>query len=185
MLIAHNNFHFDSKFIDVLFKKNNRKVPNNWIFLDSLFHMKKISPGFPSYSLGKLYEILFGTCLPSAHSALGDVKGLERVYINLVEEKVSEKGYQEMIMTNDGYMRVSAFHDDFLTQSIKLLDVHEYVLNRLEKEGINTLDDLKSYYQKNEEIIDNHIKNILKISSKYYRNRLIFWGEYLVFMAKI
>ena len=113
MLIAHNNFHFDSKFIDVFFKKNNRKVPNNWIFLDSLDHIKFASPGLRGYSLGKLYERAFDAPLDNAHSAIGDVKGLEHTYIHYVEEVMSEKDYQKMIMTEDSFMRISSFHVDF------------------------------------------------------------------------
>tara|TARA_B100000780_G_C21126983_1_gene457770 strand:+ start:19625 stop:20452 length:828 start_codon:yes stop_codon:yes gene_type:complete len=181
MLIAHNNFHFDSKFIDVIFKKNNRTVPNNWIFLDSIDHIKYTVPGLPSYSLGNLYKRIFNTPLNNAHSALGDVKGLEKVYIECVEHNLIDTEYQSMIMSENQFMRISSFHCDFFKQSITLLDIHDYVLKILKKNNINTLDDLAYYYRDNDNF-DNVIKNTMKISSKYYRNRIGFWGEYLNFM---
>jgi len=182
MLIAHNNFHFDSKFIDVFFKKNNREIPNNWIFLDSIEHIKFASPGLRGYSLGKLYEKAFNMPLDNAHSAIGDVKGLEATYIHYVEKVMPEKDYQKMIMTEDNFMRISSFHEDFFQQSIKLLNVHDYVIDKLLHINITTLGDLGNYFTQHKDNFDDVIKNDVKVSSKYYRNRVVFWGEYLAFM---
>jgi len=181
MLIAHNNFHFDSKFIDVFFKKNNREVPDNWIFLDSLEHIKFASPNLHSYSLGKLYKKAFGVQLNNAHSAIGDVKGLEETYIYYVEEVMPEKDYQKMIMTEENFMRISSFHENFFHQSIELLNMHGYVIDKLKQKNITTLGKLGDYFEQHDDF-DNVIKNDLKISSNYYGNRIKFWGEYLAFM---
>ena len=43
-LLAHNNFHFDSKFLEMAFKKHNIILPKKWYYIDSCPQIKYVCP---------------------------------------------------------------------------------------------------------------------------------------------
>lgn len=95
LMIAHNNIGFDMPFLREQFKKHELCMPNEWIFLDTLFWARYYRPDLPRHSLQYLRQI-YGFAANQAHRALDDVIMLKQIFevmiddlpLNFVKEKL-------------------------------------------------------------------------------------------------
>lgn len=181
-LIAHNNFHFDKYFLESWFKRENKKIPDKWIFLDSLQHVKHMNYRFRSNSLANLYKGCFGRSIPDAHTSLGDVRALHLVYQELVCKKLSEVEYREMLSSNVDFTHVSAFHKDYLKQSVKMLSLHNNDIRKLKLASLSTLKDLLKCYDSDPDTFVQYLKNSVKLYSTWYCNKIKDHIEHLDYM---
>jgi DNA helicase-2/ATP-dependent DNA helicase PcrA len=153
-LMAHNNFNFDKKILEIEFKNINVNIPDNWIFIDSLQHFKYILKNQSSYSLCNLYKHYFGETIKNQHNALYDVKNLITLYKHIIKD-INEYDYQKMYYCV-GFMQKSIFHIDFDDQKIELLSLGVTPTNNLKKNNIFTyLDILKKFRRFYDKDINN------------------------------
>lgn len=85
-MIAHNNKHFDQLMLMKEYKsvENDRYLPDNVVFWDTLPWLRNHFPGFKSYSLGDLYKTFYKKDLENAHRADADVKALKAIYVDFI-----------------------------------------------------------------------------------------------------
>tara|TARA_B110000971_G_scaffold34965_1_gene32871 strand:+ start:31123 stop:31941 length:819 start_codon:yes stop_codon:yes gene_type:complete len=176
-LLAHNNFHFDSKFLEMAFKKHNITLPKHWYYIDSYPQIKDICPGFKSYALGKLYKQFYGTLPDNPHNALTDIKMLYKVYLDTVVDTLSEKDFKKFLLKKKN-LRMNSSSPAYFTQSIQLLNVSKSIIKILKSKNINSLEDLVVCYRATDNF-EEFLTTDLKIHSNYYKNRLISWSKQL------
>lgn len=183
-LMAHNNFGFDKLFIESWFKREYKKVPDNWVFLDSLQQIKYMNYGYRSNSLGNLYKICFDKEIKEAHTSSGDVKALIDVYFKLVVNKLTDKEYREMLSNNFNFTLVSSFHKDYLKQTIKILDTDYGTMNKLRRNNLDTIEKLLIYYDTDPDTMEACLRYDMKINSRWMRNKIINFISHLSYMKK-
>ena len=171
-LMAHNNLNFDKYFIETWFKREDRKIPDKWIFIDSLQHIRHMNYRYRSHSLGNLYKECFKCSIPDAHTSLGDVRALYQVYQELVCKKLTEEEYRDMLSSNVDYTHVSVFHKDYLKQSVKMLSLHSNDTNKLKRNNICTIKDLLKCYESEPETFVSYLKHNVKLYSTWICNKL-------------
>lgn len=74
-IISHNS-KFDRRFIENEFRKCNKTLPQNWLFIDSIPIFKLLFPSKKSYALDKLYRELLNINYKETHRGMSDVKDL-------------------------------------------------------------------------------------------------------------
>ena len=181
-LLAHNNFQFDFKFLEVLFKKEGLTMPPDWYYIDSLSQLRHIYPKLKSHSQGNMYKYAFNTDFENQHTAVGDIKALYKLYIHLVAKKLSEEDYQRLLLKNDGFMRANTTNDDFFEQSICLLDLNKTVTNMLKRSRIDTLNNLLKVYRRDKDGFINFLIKYVRIKSKWSYNKINSWAIFLDFI---
>ena len=119
------------------FKKNNITLPRRWLYIDSCPQIRYVSPGFTSYSLGKLYKKLYGTLPDNPHNALTDIKMLKKVYTDTVINKLSNNDFKKFLSDNRN-LRINCSLLQYFNQSIELLNLSKSIINILKSKNINT-----------------------------------------------
>ena len=110
-MIAHNNKYFDELMLMKEYKtvENDRYLPDNVVFWDTLPWIRINYPDFKSYSLGDLYRVFYKKELENAHRADADVKALKEIYVDFVlplkvdeltEEEIIKKAVYDNCLTN-------------------------------------------------------------------------------------
>lgn len=84
-LIAHNNEAFDKLFIESHFKRAERPIPDEWVFVDTLKWSRRYRPDLPRHALQFLREV-YGFESNQAHRALDDVVILHKVFSCMIDD---------------------------------------------------------------------------------------------------
>lgn len=84
-LIAHNNDAFDKLFLESHFKRIEREIPEEWVFIDTLKWSRRYRPDLPRHALQFLREA-FGFEANQAHRALDDVIILHKVFSAMIDD---------------------------------------------------------------------------------------------------
>jgi len=84
ILIAHNNDAFDRPFVEEECLRHKISLPK-WDYIDSLKFSRKYRPDLPQHSLQYLREY-HGIPANNAHRALDDVKILQQVFFELIDD---------------------------------------------------------------------------------------------------
>uniref|UniRef100_A0A6C0JAL1 Exonuclease domain-containing protein n=1 Tax=viral metagenome TaxID=1070528 RepID=A0A6C0JAL1_9ZZZZ len=174
-LLAHNNFHFDSKFLEIAFKKHNISLPKKWYYIDSYPQIKYVCPGFTSYALGKLYKRLYGTLPDNPHNALTDIKMLYKVYLDTVVDTLSETDFKKFLLKKKN-LRINSSMEAYFKQPIELMNLSTSIIKILKSKNINSLRDVVICYQSVDDF-DKYLTTDLNIQSSYYKNRINFWAK--------
>jgi len=99
-LIAHNGSNFDFPFLDRECTNANVKLPEKWLFIDSLLWARKYRKDLPRHALQYLREA-FQIPPNQAHRALDDVMVLKEVFMRMVgdlspEQVIELIGYEKL-----------------------------------------------------------------------------------------
>ena len=94
-LIAHNGDRFDQPMLRAEANRHNLKVPNGWVFIDSLLWSRKYLPSMRRHNLQYLREF-FNIEKNNAHRALDDTKVLYEVF-NKMTDDLSIRTIQERL----------------------------------------------------------------------------------------
>lgn len=83
-MIAHNNKYFDELMLMKEYKcvENNKYLPENVVFWDTLPWLRNHYPSLKSYSLGDLYKHFYKRDFENAHRADADVRALCEIYVD-------------------------------------------------------------------------------------------------------
>lgn len=104
-MIAHNNKYFDELIIMKEYKtvENDRYLPDNVVFWDTLPWLRINHPDLKSYSLGDLYKHFYDKDFENAHRADADVKALKEIYVDFIEEHRSDEITEEEVIKKAVY----------------------------------------------------------------------------------
>ena len=84
-MIAHNNTNFDQLILMKEYKHvDERFLPSNVVFWDTLPFLRDMYPTEKSFSLPILYESFYKDKFVNAHRADADVKALIRIYVDKI-----------------------------------------------------------------------------------------------------
>lgn len=84
-LIAHNNDAFDKLFLETHFKRIEKEIPEEWVFIDTLKWARRYRPDLPRHALQFLREA-YGFEANQAHRALDDVIILHKVFSAMIDD---------------------------------------------------------------------------------------------------
>lgn len=104
-MIAHNNMYFDELMLMKEYKtvENDRYLPDNVVFWDTLPWLRANYPNFKSYSLGDLFRTFYNRELDNAHRADADVLALRQIYIDYILPNRQDELTDEEILRNKIY----------------------------------------------------------------------------------
>lgn len=165
LLIAHNNNGFDQLILEYSFKRQNKKIPENVYFSDSLIMLKYYLPEYKYHNLSYLYNKLFENDEEENiifHNSSSDtyalIKILKKTNIKLLLSQIKRPSFSNNKIKNLNY---------------KLLYGLEYSNNN---KSIKKIDDIFNIYllsNKNEKNFTIILNSYLKINKKYKINKII------------
>ena len=85
-LIAHNNYRFDELVLKKEYERCNRKIPNNFIFIDTLPLCRNLLP-LSNYRLSTFNHYFNMNINVNTHTAEGDIELLIKLWDNLIKIK--------------------------------------------------------------------------------------------------
>ena len=111
IFVAHNNWMFDQLFLEQEYIRNARRMPEGWLFADTLKIARKID--IPTRkSLSHMYRYYMGRNMKKEHRALPDAMALSELYPFLTQQYEAQRGTFEITdwarnTTNEYYERIT------------------------------------------------------------------------------
>ncbi len=176
--VAYNNFGYDQIVMESHLKRINKKVPENWYFLDLFPMVKEYYQNIkPNYKLKTVYEHLCPNQeAVQYHCALADSICLYRIYNKLIE-----KNMEKIFLSK--YIR-KGFGDKSICDSpISGLGGYNYKMESLYKKfGFKKIGDIYNKYKEkkscNEEF-RKYLKEELKIYSEIHNKNFTEQMSYI------
>lgn len=176
--VAYNNFGYDQIVLESHLKRLNKKVPENWYFLD-LFPMVKefFQTIKPNFKLKTVYENLCPNSEPvQYHCALADTICLYRIYKKLEEKNMIN------IFTNK-YVRKGFSDKNILESPISGLGGYNYKMDSIyRKIGFKKIGDVFNKYKEknyNNDEFRKYLKNELNIYSEIHNKNFTEQMSYI------
>ena len=164
-LIAHNNFRYDKRVLERECERNNRKIPNNWLFGDTIPLYKEFFPNKKrGYSLGVLYKDITEVDIVDAHNAMADVYALKLVFEKIWGKIKNYKNLKERCILGNEYEK----KENIKIESI--MGVGPATKLKLNKCNIFTVKDFVEY-------VDCNTYNNFKVDCKSKLN-ISYYGEF-------
>ena len=206
-LTAHNNLGYDKWILEINYRRLDRKMPNNWRFMDTLPQFRALC-SLNSYKLTNIYISFFQTELVGAHGALADTKALFMTYNHLmnnvffkdesrdkIQSWISSEIWNQVGWTNvatsifSGFLssqyifsQLSSFHPDALYQKIEIFGIKGYPLYRFKQRGLCDVKDILIFYLI---VYPNFVEPLSKqtgVTSKYYLDQMKKYLDCLVYI---
>lgn len=180
--IAYNNFGYDQIVMESHLKRVNKKVPENWYFLDLFPMVKEYFQNIkPNYKLKTVYEFLCSNSEPvQYHCALADSICLYRIYKKLEEMKI------DSIFLNK-YIRKGFSDKNILNSPLSGLGGYNYKMDSIYKKiGFIKIGDVyKRYNEKNNnmEMFRKYLKEELKIYSEIHNKNFTEQMNYIYYFS--
>ncbi len=181
--IAYNNFGYDQIVMEAHLKRLDKKVPDNWYFLDLYPMIKEYFPNIkPNYKLQTVYENLVINKVPiQYHCALADSTCLYHLYNRLKEFGLTTVFEQR-------YKRCGLSSNNINNYSITTMGGYLYKLNSIYmKNGLTTIGKLNDIYKNNnydKELLNKHLKNKFNIKSDYHNKNFVEQIDIINFLSK-
>ena len=111
IFVAHNNWMFDQLFLEQEYIRNVRRMPEGWLFADTLKIARKID--IPTRkSLSHMYRYYMGRNMKKEHRALPDAMALSELYPFLTQQYEAQRGAFEITdwarnTTNEYYEKIT------------------------------------------------------------------------------
>ncbi len=176
--VAYNNFGYDQIVLESHLKRLNKKVPENWYFLDLFPMIKEFFQTIkPNFKLKTVYENLCSNSEPvQYHCALADTICLYRIYKKLEEKNMIN------IFTNK-YVRKGFSDKNILESPISGLGGYNYKMDSIyRKIGFKKIGDVFSKYKEknyNNDEFRKYLKNELNIYSEIHNKNFTEQMSYI------
>lgn len=170
--VAYNNFGYDQIVMEAHLRRIDKKVPDNWYFIDMFPFVKEYFQDIkPNYKLKTVYESLVINKEPvQYHCALADSICLYHIYNRFVE-----LGVNDILLQRFGRCALSS--NNIFICPITTLGGYMYKLNSFYvKNKITTIGKLYNIYTGYNFMNDPmnyHLKNIFYIKSDFHNKNLI------------
>jgi DNA polymerase III alpha subunit (gram-positive type) len=186
-MIAHNNTYFDKLMLMKEYKtvKNDKYLPDNIIFWDSLPFLRQNYTSLTSYSLGDLFKSFYKSELANAHRADADVRALQAIYLDFI---LPLKNDDDDVMTENDIIK-KRVNDDCITNIRFIGPWRANLCYKYEK--IETVSQLTLFAQKlngngNLKAFDSWLRDTLNIFNTTQRYFIVstildipIWDDYM------
>jgi len=169
-MLAHNNDRFDEKVLRHEFERIGKKIPDNWIFYDSLKIIKNgWFPKEEKYNITFLFSKYCGKQLEEYHRAMNDVLALYEVIKHMFQIKIEEKNIKNDKNFNYDYHMILFITKkkphQYDIKQIKLLKRVQKILKFLcEKTNLSCHFFLNKWKKKEKEIFQIKKANIVELN---------------------
>ena len=139
IFVAHNNWMFDQLFLEQEYIRNVRRMPEGWLFADTLKIARKID--IPTRkSLSHMYRYYMGRSMKKEHRALPDAMALSELYPFLTQQYEAQRGSFEITdwarnTTNEYYERIT----EVIRRSRNVSKLNSFSLSNKENIGSQIL----------------------------------------------
>ena len=160
IFVAHNNWMFDQLFLEQEYIRNARRMPEGWLFADTLKIARKID--IPTRkSLSHMYRYYMGRSMKNEHRALPDAMALSELYPFLTQQYEAQRGSFEITdwarnTTNEYYERIT----EVIRRSRNVSKLNSFSLSNKENIGSQILQkqrQIREDSQKEQESLQNFL----------------------------
>ncbi len=176
--VAYNNFGYDQIVLENHLKRINKKVPDNWYFLDLFPMMKEFFQNIkPNFKLKTVYEFLCPNFEPvQYHCALADTICLYRIY-----KKLEEKNMHKIFLNK--YIRKGFSDKNILDYAISGLNGYNHKMDSIYKKiGFRKIGDIHNKFKEknyNDSEFRKYLKDELKIYSEIHNKNFTEQMNYI------